>query len=197
MLAVAAGSQQLTQAMRALEGLFLVGVEGVTEVWLVRHADCYQGLTDPLDPPLSALGREQAARLAARVRRMQPTAVYSSPSRRALETAHAITDELRVDHRLIEMALEVGADGSLDLKEAPSGVIERMTSAIDQVAQAHAGGRIVMVGHGAAIVAYLTSVLRLEPGQLRILPHYTSISVVRALDDRRMVGAIGDAAHLE
>ena len=197
MLAVAAGSQQLTQAMRALEGLFLVGVEGVTEVWLVRHADCYQGLTDPLDPPLSTLGREQAARLAARVRRMQPTAVYSSPSRRALETAHAITDELRVDHRLIEMALEVGADGSLDLKEAPSGVIERMTSAIDQVAQAHAGGRIVMVGHGAAIVAYLTSVLRLEPGQLRILPHYTSISVVRALDDRRMVGAIGDAAHLE
>jgi len=28
-------------------------------------------------------------------------------------------------------------------------------------------------------------------------PYYTSISVVRALGDRRMVGALGDVAHLE
>ena len=43
----------------------------------------------------------------------------------------------------------------------------------------------------------LSDVLRLEPGQLRMLPYYTSISVVRALGDRRMVGALGDTAHLE
>jgi hypothetical protein len=30
-----------------------------------------------------------------------------------------------------------------------------------------------------------------------MLPYYTSISVVRALGDRRMVGALGDVAHLE
>jgi hypothetical protein len=54
-----------------------------------------------------------------------------------------------------------------------------------------------VVGHGAAIIAYLTDVLRLEPGQLRLLPYYTSISVVRVLGDRRMVGALGDVAHLE
>jgi hypothetical protein len=28
-------------------------------------------------------------------------------------------------------------------------------------------------------------------------PYFTSISVVRALGDRRMVGALGDVAHLE
>ena len=39
--------------------------------------------------------------------------------------------------------------------------------------------------------------MRLEAGQLRILPYYTSVSVVRALGDRRMVGALGDTAHLE
>jgi len=27
--------------MRSLEGAFLLGLEGVTEIWLVRHADCY------------------------------------------------------------------------------------------------------------------------------------------------------------
>jgi 2,3-bisphosphoglycerate-dependent phosphoglycerate mutase len=197
MLAVAAGSEQLTRAMRALEAAFLIGVEGVTEVWLVRHADCYRDLVDTADPPLSALGRNQATRLAERVQRMQPTAVYSSPYRRAMETAKAIRDDVRVDHRLIEMALEVTEDGSLGLLEPPSGVVERMREVVDEIAQRHLGQRVVAVSHGAAIMAYLTDVLHLEPGQLRMYPYYTSISVVRALGDRRMVGALGDVAHLE
>ena len=197
MLAVAAGSEQLTRAMQALEAAFLIGVEGVTEVWLVRHADCYQDLVDTADPPLSALGRDQATRLAERVRRMQPVAVYSSPYRRAIETAKAISDDVRVDDRLIEMALDVNEDGSLDFRELPSGVVERMRAVVDEIAQRHPGQRVVAVSHGAALIAYLTDVLRLEPGQLRVYPYYTSISVVRALGEHRMVGALGDVAHLE
>ena len=46
MLPVTTGSEQLGRAMRSLDALFLVGVEGVTEIWLVRHADCYDGLTE-------------------------------------------------------------------------------------------------------------------------------------------------------
>jgi len=197
MLAVAAGSEQLTRAMRALEAAFLIGVEGVTEVWLVRHADCYRDLVDTADPPLSALGRDQATRLAERVRRMQPVAVYSSPYRRAIETAKAISDDVRVDDRLIEMALDVNEDGSLDFREPPAGVVERMRAVVDEIAQRHPGQRVVAVSHGAALIAYLTDVLRLEPGQLRVYPYYTSISVVRALGEHRMVGALGDVAHLE
>src|SRR5216110_466803 len=104
MLAVAAGSEHLTRAMRSLEAAFLIGVEGVTEIWLVRHADCYRDVVVAEDPPLSAVGRDQAERLGQRVRRMKPAAVYSSPYRRATETAHAITDHVRVDERLVEMA---------------------------------------------------------------------------------------------
>jgi len=40
-------------------------------------------------------------------------------------------------------------------------------------------------------------VLHLDPGTLRLLPYFTSVSVVRALGDRRMVGALCDTAHLE
>jgi 2,3-bisphosphoglycerate-dependent phosphoglycerate mutase len=201
MLAVAplrgSGSEQLTRAMQALEAAFLIGVDGVTEIWLVRHADCYQDLVETLDPPLSRLGREQSTRLAERVRRAQPVAVYSSPYRRAMETAKAISDDVHVDERLVEMALEVNEDGSLDLREPPAGVIERMRAVVDEIVARHTGKRVVVIGHGAAIVAYLADVLRLEPGQLRMLPYYTSVSVVRALGDRRMVGALGDGAHLE
>lgn len=201
MLAVTAlrgsGSEHLTRAMQSLEAIFLIGIEGVTEVWLVRHADCYRDMTDAIDPPLSALGREQARRLAERVRRVDHSAVYASPLRRAVETAHTITDDVHVDDRLVEMALEISEDGTLDFKESHDSAVARMSGMLDEVVSKHEGQRVVVVCHAASIVAYLTDVMRLGPGQLRILPYYTSISTVRVLGDRRMVGSLGDVAHLE
>jgi len=197
MLAVATGSAQLTRAMRSLEAAFLIGVEGVTEVWLVRHADCYRNMVEVDDPPLSHLGREQARRLAERIRRVEHAAVYSSPYRRAIETARAITHDVLVDERLVEMALEIEDDGTLDFKEMPDVAASRMSAVLDEVVAKHSGERVVVVGHGAAIIACLSDVMRLEPGRLRMLPYYTSISTVRVLGDVRMVGALGDTAHLE
>jgi len=89
MLAVGAGAERMTQAMRSLEALFLIGIEGVTEIWLVRHGDCYEGMSDGGDPPLSPLGRKQAARLAERVRRLNPAAV--SPTRPFANSSPKIT----------------------------------------------------------------------------------------------------------
>ena len=196
MVPVTAGSEQLTRAMQSLEALFLIGVEGVTEIWLVRHGDCYQAMTDRNDPPLSPLGRDQAKRLAERVQRAKPAAVYSSPLRRSVETARAMTDDVHVDGRLVEMELEVNDDGSLDVRESPADVVVRMKAAIDEMTQRHPGERIVAVSHGAAIMAYLTDVLQLDQGSLRMYPYFTSISVVRVRGDRRMVGALGDVGHL-
>jgi probable phosphoglycerate mutase len=196
MLAVAASSEQLTRAMRSLEAAFLIGVEGATEVWLVRHADVYDQLSDPNDPPLSAIGREQAARLAERARRARPAAVYSSPYRRALETARAITSDVKVDPRLVEVALEVDEAGTFDFKEEPPAVVSRMSLALDDIVSAHPGERVVVVSHAAAIMACVTDALHLEPGQLRMLPYYTSVSVLRVLGGYRVVGSIADVAHL-
>jgi broad specificity phosphatase PhoE len=95
------------------------------------------------------------------------------------------------------MTFELGGGGQIVFTESPADVVNRMTAAIDDIAAAHPGGRVIVVGHAGAFVNYLTDVMRLEPGQLRILPYYTSVSVVRALGDRRMVGALGDTAHLE
>ena len=197
MLAVASGSEQLTRAIRSLEASFLIGVEGVCEIWLIRHADCYQDMGEVADPPLSVLGRDQAARLAERVRRAGPAAVYSSPYRRALETARTITDHVRVDERLVEMDLGIKEDGTFDLTEDPTHVVKRMRAALADIAREHAGQRVAVVGHAAAIVACLTDILQLDYGRLRILPYFTSVSVLRVLGDRTMVGALTDVAHLE
>ena len=197
MLAVAARSEQIRRAMQALEAAFLIGIEGVTEIWLVRHADCYQEMTEVDDPQLSALGRGQAERLAVRVRRAQPAAVYSSPYRRAMETANAITDDVRVDPRLVEMPLEISEDGTLEFKETPDSAIARMRGVLEDIVRDHEGHRVIVVSHGASIIACLTDAMQVEAGRLRLLPYYTSISILRVLGDRRMVGTFGDIGHLE
>jgi len=186
--------------MRSIEAAFLVDgggatLEGATEVWLVRHGDCYEGI-EVEDPPLSPRGREQARRLADRVRRLPVAAVYASPLRRALETAGAISDDVRVDERLVEVHTEL-EDGYVHPAEQPDEVLARMRSAIGEVAEAHAGGRVVVVGHALSIMAYLCDVLRMEFGTLRLLPYYTSVNIVRILGERRMVGSLADVAHLE
>jgi 2,3-bisphosphoglycerate-dependent phosphoglycerate mutase len=187
----------MENAMRQLEAAFLIGVEGTTEIWLVRHADCYEGMEEEPDPPLSPRGREQARRLAQRVRQLQPAAIYTSPALRAQQTAAAISDDARVDARLTEMTFELGDDGAITFTEKPEDVIARMGAAIDEIANAHPGERVVVIGHAGAILGYVCDVMRLEPGRLRLLPYYTSVTVVRALGDRKMVGALGDTAHLE
>jgi 2,3-bisphosphoglycerate-dependent phosphoglycerate mutase len=197
MLAVATGAERMTKAMKSLEAAFLIGVEGVTEIWLVRHGDCYEGMAEGPDPSLSTLGRKQAERLAERIRRAGATAIYSSPYRRAVETARIIGGEVNEDQRLVEIDLELGEDGDLQFKESPASVIERMRSAINDIVEAHPGQRVVVVTHGVALMAYVSDVLRLEPSQMRLFPYYTSVSVVRALGDLRIVGGLADAAHLE
>ncbi len=139
----------------------------------------------------------QAERLAGRVKRMRASAVYSSPFRRAAETAAFISDDVHIDHRLVEMALTLGDDGSFNIDEAPDVAAARMRAVLDDIVAAHPGERVVAVTHGAAIIACLTDVMQLDPGQLRFLPYYTSVSMVRVLGDRRMVGTLGDTAHLE
>lgn len=182
--------------MRSLREAYLIGVEGVTEVWFARHADVYDALEEVSDPPLSPLGREQAERLARRLKSLEIDAVYSSPHRRALQTAAAISDRVTTDARLRE-ARAVYPDGKLELQESPDAVIQRMQAAVDAAVAAHPGRRIVMVSHGIAILTYLCDILRLTPGTLRLFPDFTSISVVRVKGDRRMAGPLCDTAHLE
>jgi probable phosphoglycerate mutase len=194
---MASSPERMTEAMRSLEATFLIGVQGVTEVWLVRHADCYEGMSVRVDPPLSALGRKQAELLADRVHKLRPAAIYCSPYRRALETARTIAEDVRVDDRLIEMEMDLGDRGELNFKELPESVIERMSAAIGDIARNHPDERVIVVAHGAAMIVFLTHVLRLEPGHLRLLPYFTSVNVVRVLGERQVVATLGDTSHLE
>jgi broad specificity phosphatase PhoE len=183
--------------MRSIERAFLIGVEGVTEVLLVRHGDCYEDLDGTLDDPrLSPTGREQARRLGERLKRLPIDAVYSSPLRRARDTALQIQADVQADPRLVEVEAD-SSSGMVEIREDPASAAARLGTFVDEAVARHPGGRVVVVCHGVLILNYLCEVLRLEHGTLRLMPYYTSVSVVRAKGERRMAGALADIAHLE
>jgi probable phosphoglycerate mutase len=212
------GDARHTTFLKMLDDLHarhLVGVADVREVWLIRHADAYVGLESlnegVLDPPLSALGLDQAARLAGRLADVPLGSVWSSSLRRARETAEAIAGrhglEVRRDDRLREVRTDWDEGRSGNLKEAgvypfvepESEVVERMSAVIQQVVaglEPPAPPRAAVVTHNAAIAIYVSRVLGLGWGQLRIMPQYTSITVLAVKDSQVVVHSLADATHL-
>ena len=200
-----------------LNARHLVGVDGVREIWLIRHADAYTGMQalsrGRVDTELSELGREQADRLAARLASVPLQTVWSSDLLRARQTAEAIARgrrlAVRVDHRLTEVRThwddgreepERLPPGSYPFPEPEAEVVERMRSVMADVAAGLPDGdqvsRAAVVTHNAAIAIYLASVLGLGWGQLRLMPQFTSVSVVAVKGEQVVVQSIGDVTHL-
>ena len=200
-----------------LNARHLIGVDGVREIWLIRHADAYAGMQvlaqGRVDTELSARGRQQAELLAARLASVPLHSVWSSDLLRARQTAEAIARgralAVRVDHRLTEVRThwddgreesERLPPGSYPFPEPEAEVIERMRSAMADVVAAlpEVGqvSRAAVITHNAAIAIYLASVLGLGWGQLRVMPQFTSVSVVAVKGDQVVVRSIADVTHL-
>jgi len=202
------------EALDKLHERFLVGDAEATEVWLVRHGDAYAELVSlddsNIDPPLSAKGRAEAEKLGVRMAGSGITAIWASPIRRAQETAAIAAGagglEVRTDPRLREVrthwddgaeAPEAAEAGYIPFVEPLDEVIARMDGAIrDIVAAAGPGARVAAVTHAGAISMYLLHVLKLDSGPLRVLPLFTSVSVLLVKGERTVVQSIGDVGHL-
>jgi 2,3-bisphosphoglycerate-dependent phosphoglycerate mutase len=172
------------------------------EMMLIRHGRPEEG--EAADPGLSASGHEAAALLAEHltggaVRR--PDAVWSSPMRRALETASPIAELLglpvQTDDRLREFdhgapayvaaddattteartrlwrALETGWWGSHRFD--PEAFARDVEAVLDDIAVAHPRGTVAVVCHAGVINAHLCSVLDRPRGMFCHLEH-TSFS---------------------
>jgi len=102
---------------------FLTGVGGVTELYLIRHAqqkiDPYGVAADWVDPPLTEHGRTQARLLAQALSTTHIDAVFASPLRRTQETAlplaevHRLTVETVPDLREVEVFRDIPGDVSV------------------------------------------------------------------------------------
>ena len=201
-------------------------------LYLVRHGESDFDTTefstsargDQWDPPLSARGREQANLLADRlVSMIPPVAVYSSPLRRARETADAfagrVSMEVGVEQDLAEAHLGewegkpfeeiLRADEQMlhrirnqepIWRHAP-GVEElapfraRVGAAVEDILARHPSGNVFVVCHGAVINAYLAPILGVDH-EMFFVPENTSLNSVVAEGQDRRVRFLNDALHL-
>jgi broad specificity phosphatase PhoE len=206
----------------------------VTEriLYLVRHGESDFDTTEfssssrgeQWDPPLSARGREQANLLADRLASMiPPVAVYSSPLRRARETASAfagrVSMEVGIEEDLAEAHLGewegkpfeeiLRADEQMlhrirnqepIWRHAP-GVEElapfraRVGASVEDILARHPSGNVFIVCHGAVINAYLAPILGVDH-EMFFVPENTSLNSVVAEGAVRRVRFLNDALHL-
>jgi probable phosphoglycerate mutase len=178
-----------------------------------------------LDPPLSARGREQARRLAARLAGRSFTAFYSSDLLRAHQTARAlgavIEMEPELEPRLREIALGAWEgktrqeleeefprqleawvrEPSWDLVPGGEGasVFERRVAGVlADIFARHPSGDVLCVTHGGAIqVALGTVVGRGSRGAFPFLIQNASLTVVQRSNGRTVVSAVNDTCHLD
>jgi alpha-ribazole phosphatase len=174
------------------------------------HGRCY----GRLDPGLSRRGREQM-RQAWRLLNDQPaTAIYSSPSRRAVESANlravaipaaAIDDRLReIDFGAFEglTYLEISARYPRQYVEwmtQPTNVAfpdgesfvtmsGRVRTAIDQIRRLHSGKTVAIVSHGGVNRIVLAAALDLDARHIfRLDQAYACVNVIDYLGDEPVV----------
>lgn len=189
---------------------------------LIRHAEPerIEIAEGPADPVLRERGHDQARRLARWLRDETLDAVWTSPLRRARQTAEALVAgrglELRVDDGLAEFdrlatsyipyeELKANRDdrylamlaGGFDHPDVDVDAFRRdVVGAVERVVASHPGQRAAVVAHGGVINVYLGHILGLSR-PLWFEPGYTSISrVAAARTGERGVVSVNETGHL-
>ena len=170
-------------------------MNGSAHICVSRHgetdwniAGILQGWTDVL---LNDLGRQQAHELAAAVACCRISRVYSSPLRRALETAEIISRKLRlgppVSHEglkernfgiiqgvakaelnpaFLEQIVRRNPACFFDQGETMEGFASRVLDAIASIAKDHPGERVLVITHGWVMDVITRHIMNLPPSAI-------------------------------
>ena len=174
------------------------------------------------DPPLSDVGRHQAELLAARLGHELFDGMYVSTLRRTAETAAPLVDRTGmtpvVDADLREVFLGEWEGGLLRQKAADHDpVLEqvfaeqrwdvipgaesrevfggRLRRAVERIAAAHPGGRVIVFSHGASIGEILAQATGSDPFAF-LGADNASISKIVVTAERWILRGYNDTSHL-
>ena len=193
------------------------------ELILVRHGlpvrrEVVEG---PADPELSVEGQDQSARLANYLATESIAAIYSSPMKRAFQTAEplavktslpiSIVDDVAEYDRLSNEYIPIEelraanderwhklvAGGWQSDSDTLDNFRHRVVSSLEQLISQHASQRIVVTCHGGVINQYIAHVLGISTERGFFYPQYTSIHrVIAAQNGLRSIGSLNEIAHL-
>jgi probable phosphoglycerate mutase len=205
-------------------------VSDALTLFLVRHGQtecsrenrfCGSGL----DVPLLPVGEEMAHALAERYESLRWEAVYSSPARRARQTAEPLARRAGLDVRIDESLREIAYgewEGLLEhevralsprafadwLRDpgrfAPPGgesgadIAVRSLAAVDAIRERHRGGNVMAVSHKATIRVLVCALLGLDVGlyRARIGQPVCAVTIFEFREGGPLMRAMGDTSHL-
>ena len=197
-------------------------------LFLVRHGETQRNRERRVqgrgDQPLTDAGRKQAAAVAQALSRENITTLYSSPLKRAVETAEIIGAELRLPIQLADNLAEadVGELDGLNSEEMrarypdfmalwdrdpgnavmPGGeslaeVQERAWQMVQSLLRGHPEANVVAVSHNFTIETLVCKVLGLPLASFRRLGvDLGSISAVELREGRSRLVLLNDRCHL-
>lgn len=204
---------------------------GATELILVRHGESQPAVDgEPFalvdghgDPALSPEGREQAARVCARLATERIDAIYVTNLRRTSETAAALADVLGltpvVEPDLREVFLGEWEGGQFRRRvaeldpiavrmieeerwdvipgaEPAADFAARVRGAVERIAAAHPDQRVAAFAHGGTIGEILAQAARSSPWAFSSADN-ASISHLVITAPRWIVRRFNDTSHLE
>lgn len=196
-------------------------------MFLVRHAEStwnrLKKIQGQKDPQLSPYGKKEAKLLARRFKGLTFDAAYSSPLKRAYETAETILGKkanITCEEGLKEISLgdwegktvsqirkkygeafdrwavrptRIRVPGGEDFKR----FVKRITQTLHSIEQAHEGGNVLVVCHGGVISTYATRVLNLPPDDVWCLTvKNASLTIVEVGPEAHKLVTFNDIGHL-
>ena len=199
----------------------------MTHLFLIRHArstwNANGRIQGQADPPLDDVGREQAHRLAERLRDDQPIALYTSPLQRARETADIVGQALGIgvmpDERLKEydvgdiagltweQVVERYPDIAQRWAKAEEGAKfpgaeeggafrDRVAAVFDEIVTRHGKGLPGIVTHGGVLGAYINHLIGLTTWRSPFRFDNASLSIVEVDLARSRILLLNDVCHL-
>ncbi|MEX0717959.1 MAG: histidine phosphatase family protein [Planctomycetaceae bacterium] len=206
------------------------GRDGPAMLYLVRHGATEANERKPyvlqgsgIDNPLSAAGRAQAEAVGRFLSDFPLDAVYSSPMRRAAETAAEIARPHGLEVRRLAGLLEChvgvweGMNWDAIQRDYPAecaaflenpwdspylegesyrDVLARVGPVFERLLAEHAGGSIAVVGHSVVNRAWLSHLLGVDPRSARDLRQMNGcVNVIRRRDDEVRVLTLNAHFH--
>ena len=199
----------------------------MTTIYLTRHGETEWNLArrlqGQLDSPLTDKGKLQAEWLRDRLEDIEFSAIYSSSSNRALDTAHIVkgqrqmTVETRKELMEIMMGSWEGQKVQVIEKEDPTNffnfwnkpelfettigetfddVIERSYQVLEDIKANHTGN-VLVVSHGIVLKSLLCAIARKPLSELWDGPFMkqTSLTILEATNDGFDIILSGDISH--
>jgi len=196
---------------------------------LIRHGQSTWNqehrIQGQLDPPLSELGRRQAALLGARLAGRRFAGLYASDLERAFETAEVVgaAVDLKPEPRTSLREVFLGEWEGLTTEEiaarypeawagwvkepdwdvVPGGEGQaafdrRVAAAMDDILRLHPHGDVLVVTHGGVIQVALHRIVgKPSRGLFPFKVQNASITLLERRDGRSIIGGVNDIAHLE